>query len=92
MSPVTPILVSWANKIIPESPSTVSSLLMGCAWCFSSLGATWAGLISKTVKVDPIETTLFFLGFLLVLGFLLIFFMPQRGLIKSVHQMTFSDA
>lgn len=77
MGTINPIIVSWGNKLVPESPSTVSGLLMGCAWCLANWGATWAGLIAKVVIVDPIPTTLAFLGLLLALGFLLILFVPQ---------------
>lgn len=77
MGTINPIIVSWGNKIVPESPSTVSGLLMGCAWCLANLGATWAGLIAKVITVDPIATTLALLGLLLALGFVLILFVPQ---------------
>ncbi len=77
MGTINPVIVSWGNKLVPESPSTVSGLLMGCAWCLANLGATWAGLLAKTVSVDPFATTLALLGLLLVLGFFLILFIPQ---------------
>ena len=77
MGTVNPIIVSWGNKLVPESPSTVSGLLMGCAWCLANLGATWAGLLTKVITNEPIATTLCALGFLLVLGFFLILFVPQ---------------
>jgi MFS transporter, FSR family, fosmidomycin resistance protein len=85
MGTVNPIIVSWGNKLIPESPSTVSGLLMGCAWCLSNLGATWAGLLAKAITVEPIVTTLCLLGFLLVLAFFLILFIPQ---VKPVREIT----
>lgn len=74
---VTPILVSWANKLVPESPSTVSGLLMGFAWCLSNFGATWAGLLAKSFAINPIIYALCFLGLFLLLGFFLILFMPK---------------
>ncbi len=77
MGTINPIIVSWGNKIVPESPSTVSGLLMGCAWCLANLGSTWAGLIAKVIVVDPIPTTLALLGLLLAFGFVLILFVPQ---------------
>lgn len=83
MGIVNPIIVSWGNKLVPENPSTVSGLLMGCAWCLAHLGATWAGLITKVVSVDPIATALGILGLLLVLGFFLILFIPQPKAIRD---------
>lgn len=85
MGTVNPIIVSWGNKLVPESPSTVSGLLMGCAWCLANLGATWAGLLAKAVPFNPIATTLCLLGLLLVLGFFLILFVPQ---VKPVREPT----
>jgi MFS transporter, FSR family, fosmidomycin resistance protein len=77
MSTINPILVSWGNKLVPESPSTVSALLMGFAWCIANFGATWAGLIAKNVPVEPIATALGLIGSLLILGFGLLLFVPQ---------------
>ncbi|MBS0620696.1 MAG: MFS transporter [Verrucomicrobia bacterium] len=77
MGTINPILVSWGNKLVPESPSTVSALMMGCAWSLASLGATWAGLIANTLNTDPIRTTLLLLGTLLAVGFFLILLIPQ---------------
>lgn len=80
MGTVTPVLVSWGNKLVPESPSTVSALMMGFAWCLANLGSTWAGLIAKNIKTtEPIAMTLSLLGTLLVVGFFLILFMPQKA-------------
>jgi FSR family fosmidomycin resistance protein-like MFS transporter len=80
MGTVTPVLVSWGNKLVPESPSTVSALMMGFAWCVANLGSMWAGLIAKNIKTsEPIVMTLSILGRGLVLGFFLILFMPQRS-------------
>lgn len=77
MGTINPMLVSWGNRLVPESPSTVSGLLMGFAWCLSNFGATWAGLIAKSIVVDPIAATLSLLGLLLVVGFFLISLMPS---------------
>jgi len=79
MGTVTPVLVAWGNKLVPESPSTVSALMMGFAWCLANLGSTWAGLLAKHItSSEPIVMTLAILGSLLVVGFLLIVFMPGR--------------
>ncbi len=85
MGTINPVIVSWGNKLVPESPSTVSALLMGCAWCLANLGSTWAGLLAKSVSVDPFATTLAVLALLLLLGFFLILFIPQG---KTVRETT----
>jgi FSR family fosmidomycin resistance protein-like MFS transporter len=85
MGTINPILVSWGNKIVPESPSTVSGLLMGFAWCLSNFGATWAGLIAKSIAVNPITITLGLIGLLLFGGFFLILFVPSA---KPVSEPT----
>ncbi len=77
MGLVSPILVSWGNKLVPESPSTVSALMMGCAWCLSNLGPLWTGLLTRSMIHEPVITSLFIIGFLLVACFGLIFFMPS---------------
>ncbi|MGE0671132.1 MAG: MFS transporter [Parachlamydiales bacterium] len=70
MGTINPILVSWANRLVPESPSTVSAILMGFAWCLSNLGTLWAGLLSKSIHVDPITSTISWMGLLLAAAFL----------------------
>src|ERR1700722_511487 len=83
MGTVNPIIVSWGNKLVPESPSTVSGLMMGCAWCLANLGSTWAGLLVKTIQIEPIVTTLCLLGLLLVGSFILILFAPQAKPVRE---------
>lgn len=79
---VNPILVSWGNKLVPESPSTVSALMMGCAWCFGYLGSTWAGCIAGIMGSDPIHKTLYGMGILIPACFLFILFVPQARSIQ----------
>lgn len=88
MGTINPILVSWGNKLVPESPSTVSGLLMGFAWCLSNFGATWAGMIANTIIIEPIATTLGILGLQLVIGLFLMIFMPKDAPVKAVSEPT----
>jgi MFS transporter, FSR family, fosmidomycin resistance protein len=74
---VNPILVSWGNKLVPESPSTVSALMMGCAWCFGHLGSTWAGCIVRAMDNEPILRTLYVMGILIPACFLFVLLVPQ---------------
>lgn len=85
MNIVNPMIVSWGNKLVPSSPSTVSGLLMGGAWCFANLGATWAGFLANAVTVEPITTTLCLLGLLHVMGFFFILFIPQQVECKEIY-------
>jgi FSR family fosmidomycin resistance protein-like MFS transporter len=83
MGTINPILVSWGNKLVPESPSTVSGLLMGFAWCLSNFGAAWAGLIANSIAIEPIITTLALLGGSLAIGFILVLFIPRPKVIEE---------
>ncbi len=83
MATVNPMIVSWGNKLVPESPSTVSGLLMGGAWCVANLGTIGAGFLAKAIAFNPIATTLCLLGLLLAAGFFLILFVPQARPIRE---------
>lgn len=80
---INPMLVSWGNKLVPESPSTVSALMMGCAWCLGSFGATWAGLLAQSSSDHPILISLFAMGLMLPLCFILILFVPGQKILNS---------
>lgn len=68
LSSVTPMIVSWGHKIAPSSPSSVSALLMGLAWCFSYLGPFVAGKLYIFFDHSPEVYTLSYLGLLLPLS------------------------
>ncbi|MBS0615609.1 MAG: MFS transporter [Verrucomicrobia bacterium] len=44
---INPIIISWGNHLVPDSPSTISAFLMGFAWCIGNLGPMLAGFIVK---------------------------------------------
>lgn len=71
MMTINPIIVSWGNRLVPEHPSTVSSLLMGSAWCIGNLGPVWAGLLIRSFETNAVISSLSYLGSLL--GVALIF-------------------
>ncbi|MEK7340025.1 MAG: MFS transporter [Candidatus Rhabdochlamydia sp.] len=81
---MNPLVVSWANQCLSEHPSTISALLMGSAWCIANLGPTWAGLISKTVSVQPIISTLYIMSSLMVVAFFLVLITPQGSTEKTI--------
>lgn len=74
---INPIIISWGNRLVPESPSTVSAILMGFAWCVGNLGALIAGLVAPLFKTDPIVNTISIMGLLLAVIFTLISMMPR---------------
>ncbi len=64
---INPTILSWGNRIAPENPSSVSALLMGCAWCVGNLGPLWGGWISSSLGPNSITITLALMGTLLIL-------------------------
>ena len=47
---INPIIISWGNHLVPDSPSTISAFLMGFAWCIGNLGPMLAGFIVKGLE------------------------------------------
>jgi FSR family fosmidomycin resistance protein-like MFS transporter len=74
---VNPVIVSWGNRLVPESPSTVSALLMGFAWCFGNLGCVFSGLLISFFVQDSIVNTLAIMGLFLGVALTLVLFMPR---------------
>lgn len=82
---INPIIVSWGNRLVPQSPSTVSALLMGFAWCLSNLGPAWAGFLAKSFNQEPHVNAMALMGTALVGIFLLFLFMPRQKEESLVH-------
>ena len=68
LNSISPMIISWGNKIVPSSPSTVSALLMGLAWCFSYMGPIGASALYKSFDTQPEIKTLYYLAILLFLS------------------------
>ena len=77
MGILNPIIISWGNKVAPEHPSTISGLLMGCAWSFGHLGPAATGLLI-TYYVDSPASSLSLMGSLLFVCFILVLFIPRQ--------------
>ena len=78
MQSINPLIVSWGHKIVPESPSTISALLMGFAWCFTNFGPTCAGYLCSRFQEEAVVTTLSLMGGLLAFTLLFIFLMKEE--------------
>ncbi|HSX12441.1 MAG TPA: MFS transporter [Rhabdochlamydiaceae bacterium] len=72
---INPMVVSWGNQIVPHSPSTISALLMGFAWCFSNLGPVIAGCLAKTTAHI---ISMAAISILLLISLVLFFLIPQK--------------
>lgn len=79
-----PLIISFGNRLVPESPSTVSALLMGFAWCVGNLGPLCAGALTPHFPNEPIGTTLSFMGLSLIVCFTLILFTPRKEGVKQL--------
>lgn len=75
---INPMIVSWGNHIVPGSPSTISALLMGFAWCFSNLGPILGGILANSFTKTPFIYSMGVISILLVLSLFLVIFIPQK--------------
>ncbi len=76
--PINPTIVTWGNKLVPESPSCVSGLLMGMAWCFSHLMVIVAGILSTAFSNQNCHLSLQILGILMIMTFFFAIAMPRK--------------
>ncbi|NDE82807.1 MAG: MFS transporter [Chlamydiia bacterium] len=63
---ILPYFVAGAFILVPDKPSTVSALLMGCAWCFTSFGPTCAGFLCQRFEEHAVTQALSWMGLLLI--------------------------
>ena len=80
---VNSMIVSWGHKVAPGSPSSISALLMGLAWCFSHFGPLVTGILYKNFSSHPEMYTLSILGILLILSLGCIWFIPSQKLVSE---------
>lgn len=86
LNSINPMIVSWGHKVAPHSPSTVSGLLMGLAWCFSYVGPLGAGMLYKNFAKSPEIKTLCCLGILLVLAFFFTCIIPSQEPVREAKR------
>ncbi len=78
-----PVIISWGNRIVPESPSTVSALLMGFAWCLGNLAPIAAGFLVKQFGTNAYATAAAIMGTFWFLSTTCIFFIPREVVVKE---------
>lgn len=72
-----PVILSWGNSLVPESPSTVSALLMGLAWCLGNLGPALAGGLSKFFETNAYKYSLATIALGMVVSFFFVLMVPR---------------
>jgi FSR family fosmidomycin resistance protein-like MFS transporter len=75
---MSPLIITWGNQLIPESPSTVSALMMGLAWSFSNLFPTAAGLLARSFTTDPATMAMMAIALVLFISLLLVVLTPAQ--------------
>lgn len=80
---VNPMIVAWGNHLAPHSPSTISALLMGFAWCFSNLGPILAGIMARSFKTVPFINSMAMISLLLLTSMFLVSFIPAKAAAKE---------
>ncbi len=73
---INPLIVTWGNRLVPESPSFVSGLMMGMAWCFAHLTTIVSGLLTRLFPSSPCHLSLAILGVLIMMTFAFAIAMP----------------
>ncbi|MBS3902851.1 MAG: hypothetical protein KGZ30_00530 [Anaplasmataceae bacterium] len=76
---INPLIVTWGNRLVPESPSFISALMMGMAWCFAHLVTIASGVFVQRFSQTPCQLSLAVLGVLLVLTCVFAISMPREA-------------
>lgn len=77
---LTPILVSFGIRLVPDKPGTVSAFLLGLAWCVSEgLGQGGGGLLTKIFTDDAPAKALIVLGIFFIIGIFTIYRLPETS-------------
>jgi MFS transporter, FSR family, fosmidomycin resistance protein len=83
--PINPTIVTWGNKLVPESPSFVSGLLMGMAWCVSHLIVIVSGILSTVWHHSTCHLGLGILGILMVTTIFFAIAMPKEESVMAIE-------
>jgi FSR family fosmidomycin resistance protein-like MFS transporter len=75
---LTPVLVSFGIRLMPDQPGTISAFLLGLAWCLSEgLGQGGGGLLTKLFTEDAPAKALGILGILFFFGLFVTLRLPE---------------
>ncbi len=74
---INPLIVAWGNRIVPESPSVVSAILMGSAWCFAHIATIATGFLTRLFTSNACLISISIMGLLLLANFFLIAMIPR---------------
>ena len=78
MGTINPVLIAFGNRIAPENPGMVSTLLMGMAWCLSEgIGQGGGGYITKFFSEHGPVYALGILGIFYLIGIWAITLLPN---------------
>ncbi|NGX45750.1 MAG: hypothetical protein K940chlam2_00930 [Chlamydiae bacterium] len=82
---MNPLVISWGNQLVPESPSTVSALMMGLAWCLSNLFPAIAGLLVRLLPTAPEVMAMTIISLTLVVSMVLLALTPLQEKEPTLH-------
>jgi MFS transporter, FSR family, fosmidomycin resistance protein len=80
LNSVSPMILSWGVQIAPNSPSSISAILLGFAWSVSNFGPFCAGVLYKAFKMNSEIKTLSCLGILLIIAIAIAWITPAEEL------------
>lgn len=83
---MNPLITAWGNQIIPESPSTVSALLMGFAWCISLFFPFFAGYFVVNISVQPFTVVMACISLLLIISLLCVMRISKAPVVFSPQE------
>ena len=76
---VSPLLLAFGNKLVPNNPGMISALLMGLAWCLSEgLGQGGGGALTQLFEVDAAANALCILNVCFLIGLGLTSMLPKE--------------
>ena len=79
---INPIVVSWGHKLAPGSPSIVSGLLMGFAWCLTNFGPTCSGFLCRYFTENAVTKSISCMSLLLIASLVFVLCMPKEEAVK----------
>ncbi|MGE5195728.1 MAG: MFS transporter [Anaerolineae bacterium] len=85
---INPLTISWGHSLVPQSPSTVSGLLMGLAWCVGNLTPACAGFLHAHFAGGNDRMVLSIMATFLIIVFFLLLSAPRPVMEADVDKLT----